>query len=113
MPASKAVRQVASVGRLSQSGAKFADRRLGDLEQKQAQPTRDTPHACERAWLHANLKVEVYIPWERQPTEDQEVSAHTRSIGQTTGLRSPGVPDHASFRRSAIRIWFDGVIIEH
>ena len=94
MHASKAVRQVASVEHLSQSGAKFADRRLGGLEQRRAQPKRDTPHVCEPAWLHADLKVEVYIPLEhvnglmarkhphiREVSAKQLVSGH--SVSQT------------------------------
>jgi hypothetical protein len=81
-PASKDARQVASAERLSQSGAKFADRRLGGLERRRAQPTRGTLLVCERAWLHASLKAEVYIPWgTSQLTDAQEAGATYEKYG--------------------------------
>lgn len=49
MPASIDVRLVASVEHLSQFDAKFADQRLGGLEQRRAQPARDTLLVCEQA----------------------------------------------------------------
>ena len=76
-PASKDARQVASVERLSQSGARSADRRLGGLEQRRAQPTRDTLLVCERAWLRASLKVEVYIPWGTSQLSDAQEAGAT------------------------------------